>query len=142
MSGDSLPSGAGARPQTFLVARAADQAARGVPGVVDLYGGRIGEFATYGGGEKITGVRVQTGPEPSVKLRLIAAYGQALPELTETVRTRVRQSVATFLGRSDVPVDIDVADVVQPGEQQPAALTVSSEASATPIERGEPSWQS
>lgn len=141
MSGDSLPSGAGARPQSFLVARAADQAARAVPGVVDLYGGRIGEFATYGGGERITGVRVQTGAEPAVKLRLIAAYGQALPELTETVRTRVRESVATFLGRTDVPVDIDVADVVQPGEQQ-SALTASSEASARPIERGEPSWQS
>jgi uncharacterized alkaline shock family protein YloU len=121
------------------VARAADEAARAVPGVVDLYGGRLGEFATYGGGERITGVRVQTGPQPSVKLRLVAAYGQALPELTEHVRLRVREAVATFLGRSDVPVDIDVADVVTRDEQPPAA---ELPATAAQTVGGEPPWQS
>ena len=97
--------------QTLAAARAAEAAARGVPGVLDLSGGTVGEFATYGDGQRVAGVRVRTGAQPSVALKLVVAFGQHLPELTETVRARVQEAVAAPLGSGDVPVDLDIVDV-------------------------------
>lgn len=127
-----------ARAQPLAVARAAVDAARAVTGVLDLSGGTIGEFATYGGGERLPGVRVRTGERPSVALKLVVAFGQELPELTDEVRSRVRAAVAPLLGHEAVPVDIDIADVrirEYAGELPPATPPA-------PAAREEGAWRS
>lgn len=119
-----------AKPQPLAAARAAETTARAVPGVLDLSGGRIGEFATYGSGERVVGVRVGSGPDPSVTLRLVVEYGRDIPELTDEVRRRVREAVAAYLLRADVPVNIDVVDV---STREAAAAALPSVATATPL---------
>ncbi len=115
----------------LAMARAAADAARAVPGVVDLSDGIVGEFATYGGGERLPGVRARVGDQPSVRLKLVVAFGRALPELTDEVRARVREAVASLAGES-VTVDIDIVDV----------RVEDAGPDSTPTERGELTWQS
>jgi uncharacterized alkaline shock family protein YloU len=100
-------------PSPLALARAAAQAARAVEGVVDLQGGAVGEFATYGGGERQTGVRVVVTGTPRVSLRLVVAFGRPIPELADQVHTRVREATTALLpAGTDVVVDVHVADVV------------------------------
>jgi uncharacterized alkaline shock family protein YloU len=125
--------------QSLAVARAAVAAARDVAGVLDVHGGRIGEFATYGGGERVVGVRVRTGTEPSVALKLVVEFGRQLPELTDEVRHRVDEAVAPLLGRDHVPVDLDIVDVR--AAQAAGALPVAT-SPAAPATSEEVAWQS
>lgn len=118
------------KPQPLAAARAAETAARAVPGVIDLSGGRIGEFATYGGGERVVGVRVRNGPDANVVLRLVVEYGRALPELTDDVRSRVREAVTPYLMRADTTVDIDVVDVTT---REAVVAELPTVATATPL---------
>lgn len=132
----------------IALARVAEQAARGVPGVLDLHAGAVGEFTTYGGGERVRGVRVRTSPSPSVALRLIAAYGYPLPELTDEVRERVREALEGVTGQRTAAVDLHVVDVREKTEEPAVALP--AESGITPDRHpttavapgGEPSWRS
>lgn len=128
--------------QSIAAARAAAEAARAVPGVLDLGGGVLGEFATYGGGDRVLGVRVRAGERPSVALKLIVEFGSALPELTDSVRAGVRSAAAGLLGRDDLVVDIDVVDVRMQGDDSPAALPPVSEPTVMQTDRGELTWRS
>lgn len=132
----------------IALARVADEAARGVPGVLDLHAGAVGEFTTYGGGERVRGIRVTTGPPLSVALRLVAAYGYPLPELTDEVRTRVRGALEGVTGQPSAAVDLHIVDVRE--ETEVPAMALPAESGTTPDRRPttpaapgeEPSWRS
>jgi uncharacterized alkaline shock family protein YloU len=99
-------------PSPLALARAAATAALAVDGVVDLQGGAVGEFATYGAGERQSGVRAVIGGTPRVGLRLVVAFGSPIPELAETVHARVKEAASALLPEgTEVAVDVHVADV-------------------------------
>lgn len=107
---------------TFVLAQALVRAVRAVPGVADVYGGRLGEIATYGRGGRVPGIRIRTeGGQVQVEVHLIITYAPDLnlPALAETVRNQIRQQVATLaidtVGAIDVVVD-DVAVTTAPHE--------------------------
>lgn len=107
----------------ITLARAADEAARAVPGVLDLSSGAVGEFATYGAGQRVAGVRVKIGDSPRVSLRLVAQFGRSLPDLADEVRDRVRASVEPLFPASPVTVELLIADVaLQSSAPHPSEL--------------------
>jgi uncharacterized alkaline shock family protein YloU len=110
------------------IARATDEVARAVDGVLDLDAGAVGEFATYGTGGRVRGVTVKHGPPARVGLRLVIAYGHPLPELVDDVRSRVTERVAALSDATRVIVDVHIADVT---DQIPtAALPAETEAAS------------
>lgn len=123
----------------IALARVAERAARAVPGVLDLHGGAVGEFATYGGGERIRGVRVTRGPATSVALRLVAAFGYPLPELADEVRDRVRSALGDTTGDAPATVDLQVVDVRLESDEPAAALP---ETTAGDTSSGGQTWRS
>ena len=90
------------------LARAAHKAALATKGVHELGTGRFVEAATYGAGEKVSGVVVM--PE-RVEIHIVAEYSldKPVPELAEDVKKNVASEVE---GReTDVIVeDIEVAE--------------------------------
>ena len=104
---------------TAQIARAVADAARSVEGVRDLHGGTVGAFATYSADGKITGVRVHD-QRHRVEVRLVADFGQRLPELGDRVRQAARDALDR-LGWTVRTVDVDVADVVVEPDPTPAA---------------------
>ncbi len=98
----------------FVIARALAHAARDVPGVVELFGGRLGEIATYGRGGRVPGVRVwREAGRLHVEAHIVAAYPpeHTLPALAERVRGKLRQQLPE-LGVADIgPIDVIVADL-------------------------------
>lgn len=90
------------------LARAAAAAARGVPGVVDLDSGGVGEFATYGGGTRVPGVRLSPGE--AVRLRLVAAMDRPLPQLAADVRSAVTAAL-TGSGFEAAKIDVRIVGV-------------------------------
>ncbi len=100
--------------QEFVIARALAHAARDVPGVVELCGGRLGEIATYGRGGRVPGVRVwREGGRLHVEAHIVAAYPpeHTLPALAGSVRERLRELLPE-LGIADIgPIDVIVADL-------------------------------
>ncbi len=108
------------------IARAAASAARGVPGVLDLSAGTVGEFATYGEGGREPGVRVTRDAATRVTLRLVVEFGRLLPELAQDVRETVAAVIAPLageVGAGDGPVvDLEIVDVRSPSEVMPAAI--------------------
>ena len=106
------------------LARAVAQAARGVAGVADLDAGSVGEFATYGDGGRVPGVRARApreGGAARVALRLVARFGYPLPEVADQVRARVSEVVGRLTGVADVPIDLHIVDV-RSDDEEPAAL--------------------
>jgi uncharacterized alkaline shock family protein YloU len=96
----------------YVIARALVQATRAVPGVADIYAGRLGEIATYGRGSRVPGVRVWTeAAHLRVEAHVVAAYAPdlVLPVLADAVRSRLRQQLhdlgVTAIGTIDVVVD-------------------------------------
>lgn len=85
------------------LARAAAAAARDVPGVADLDSGGVGEFATYGGGTRVPGIRLSPGE--AVRLRLVAAVDRPLPQLADDVRAAV---IAALAGSEHEAARVDV----------------------------------
>ena len=73
------------------LARAAREAALATTGVHSMGSGRYAEAATYGAGEKVTGVVVD--PD-EVRVHIIARYplAEPIPVLAERVRERVALS--------------------------------------------------
>lgn len=104
------------------IARAAASAARGVPGVLDLSAGAVGEFATYGDGGREPGVRVTRDAVTRVTLRLVVEFGRALPELAEDVRETVAAVIAPLAGDVGPVVDLEIVDVRAPSKVEPAAI--------------------
>lgn len=96
----------------YAVAQAAARAAERVEGVVDLDGGPLGSFSTYGDGRSCSGVTVTaTGDELEVRVRLIAAFGTVLPRLAAQVRAAVGREVGGWAGGRMVVVDIEITDL-------------------------------
>ena len=89
------------------LARAAREAALATEGVRRLGSGRYAEAATYGAGEKVSGVVV--GPE-EVRVHIVAGYPltDPIPALAERVRQKVAPSAQ---GRATTIVveDLEVA---------------------------------
>lgn len=102
-----------------VVARLAAAAARDVPEVLDLYGGTLGEIATYGAQGPVRGVRVERAPTPRVRLYTVMRFGARLDDVADAVRGRVRADLAAQLPAfADVVVDVHVADVREADERQ------------------------
>ncbi len=102
------------------VARVAAAAATRTPEVVDLHSGVAGEFATYGGGERVAGVRLRRR-EPPVRLevRVTARYGRPLNEVAADVRDNVLLDLSRALpGQAPTTVDVRVADLVFPAPEE------------------------
>ncbi len=82
-------------------------AALGCPLIADLTGGRFGEVATYGPGQRILGVRMVEGV---IELHVVAKWGVPLPEVAEVVRA----AVAPYA--EGLPVSVFVDDIELPEE--------------------------
>ena len=98
----------------FVIARALAHAARDVPGVVELFGGRLGEIATYGRGARVPGVRVwREAGRLHVEAHIVAAYPpeHTLPALADSVRVRLRQQLSELGVANLGPIDVVVADL-------------------------------
>lgn len=96
------------------VAAEADAIAAAVlacPAVAGLSRGPLSSAVTFLPGRRVEGVRVD---EDRVKVAVVAAYGTPIILLTEQVRAAVRPLVG---GR---PVDVHVADLQMPQDQQRA----------------------
>jgi uncharacterized alkaline shock family protein YloU len=103
------------RPAIVLAGVVADAVAR-VDGVVALHGGPAGEFATYGGGRKVSGVRLRRGGRPHVEVRVVARFGVHLPTLAEQVRTAVASALDTAAPTVTVCIsDLAAATPAEPG---------------------------
>ncbi len=92
------------------LARAVSEAVLATEGIYSLGVGRYAEAATYGAGEKVTGVVV--GSE-DVRVHIVARYplAEPIPALAERVRDRVASEVE---GRTTTVVveDLEVAQDV------------------------------
>ena len=72
-----------------------------------------------GGGNYSRGVSVEVGEEEAaVDLTMTVNYGQAIPRITEAVRSNVIKRVENLTGLSVTEVNIVVSDVQVPQEQQ------------------------
>ena len=90
--------------EDLQLARAASEAALATDGVYALATGRFVEAATYGAGEKVTGVVV--GPD-EVRVHIVVRW--PLPEPIPVLAERVREKVAPgALGRTTTVVVEDV----------------------------------
>ena len=87
------------------LARAVSEAVLATEGVYSLGVGRYAEAATYGVGEKVTGVVV--GPD-EVRVHIVVRW--PLPEPIPTLAERVREKVAS-LGAAGRPTTVVVEDV-------------------------------
>lgn len=99
---------------TFVLAQALVRAVRAVPGVADIYGGRLGEIATYGRGGRVPGIRIRTAAgQVLVEVHLIVTYAHDLhvPALAETVREQIRQQLTTLRIDNAGAIDVVVDDV-------------------------------
>ena len=106
-----MPADADQRPPAPVeVARVVADAARSHGDVVDLDAGLAGEFATYGLGGRVPGVRVERDREgrTQVQVRLVVRFGRALPDIGDEVRSRVTAP----LDGPDPEVHVHVADIV------------------------------
>ena len=94
--------------EDLQLARAASEAALATDGVYALATGRFVEAATYGAGEKVTGVVV--GPD-EVRVHIVVRWPppEPIPALAERVREKVAPAT---LGRTTTVVVEDV-EVVQ-----------------------------
>jgi uncharacterized alkaline shock family protein YloU len=97
-------------PSTVDVARVAADAARSHDDVVDLDAGLAGEFATYGLGGRVIGVRVERrgGGRTQVQVRLVVRFGRALLDIGDEVRSLITARLAD----TEPEVHVHIADIV------------------------------
>jgi hypothetical protein len=96
------------------LARAIAAAVRAVPGVAGVSPGQFAEVATYGPGEKVVGVVVDTADGAlHIGVHLCAQYADSLvlAELAARVRSAVHQSVQAFGARPVRRVDVAFDDL-------------------------------
>ena len=90
------------------LARTASEAALATEGVYSLGTGRYVEAATYGAGEKVTGVVVS--PE-EVRVHIVVRY--PLPEPIPALAERIRERVASKSGGRAATVIVEDLEVAQ-----------------------------
>lgn len=90
------------------LARTVSEAARATEGVYSLGTGRYVEAATYGAGEKVTGVVV--GPD-EVRVHIVVRY--PLPEPIPALAERVRERAASRAGGRATTVVVEDLEVVR-----------------------------
>jgi uncharacterized alkaline shock family protein YloU len=90
------------------LARTASEAALATEGVYSLGTGRYVEAATYGAGEKVTGVVVS--PE-EVRVHIVVRY--PLPEPIPALAERIRERVASKSGGRAATVVVEDLEVAQ-----------------------------
>lgn len=90
------------------LARATAEAALATEGVYSLGTGRYVEAATYGPGEKVTGVVV--GPD-EVRVHIVVRY--PLPEPIPALAERVRERAASRAGGRATTVVVEDLEVVR-----------------------------
>jgi uncharacterized alkaline shock family protein YloU len=109
-----------------VVARIAGLAAREVPGVHDMtstglgqaFGGLTGRVT--GQDQMDRGVAVQVGEvECIVDLNLVVDYQASIPQVAEAIRRNVSGRIEAMTGLRAKEVNINVADLYFPDEDQP-----------------------
>ncbi len=109
-----------------VVARIAGLAAREVPGVHDMtstglsqaFGGLTGRVT--GQDQMDRGVAVQVGEvECIVDLNLVVDYQASIPQVAEAIRRNVSSRIEAMTGLRTKEVNINVADLSFPDEDQP-----------------------
>ena len=90
------------------LARAAAEAALATEGVYSLGTGRYAEAATYGPGEKVTGVVVGSD---EVRVHIVVRYPP--PEPIPALAERVRERAASIVGGRATTVVVEGLEVVQ-----------------------------
>ena len=90
------------------LARTVSEAALATEGVYSLGTGRYVEAATYGAGEKVTGVVV--GPD-EVRVHIVVRY--PLPEPIPALAERVRERTASRVGGRATTVVVEDLEVVR-----------------------------
>ncbi|MGK2929605.1 MAG: Asp23/Gls24 family envelope stress response protein [Acidimicrobiales bacterium] len=109
-------------PSTVDVARAVAEAARTHDDVDDLDAGLAGEFATYGLGDRVPGVRVDRGRDGHVdaRVRIVVRFGRPLPTIGDEVHTRITAALRDLV--AEAAVHVHVADIVTstPPELEPS----------------------
>jgi uncharacterized alkaline shock family protein YloU len=110
-----------------VVAKVAGMAAREIGGVYDMGAGMTRAIGTVrdrlpGGTSRqsvMRGVEVQVGErQAAVDLDLIVDYGASIPDLASAVRDNVIGEIEHMCGLDVVEVNIDVADIHLPGEEE------------------------
>ncbi len=109
-----------------VVARIAGLAAREVPGVHDMtstglgqaFGGLTGRVT--GQDQMDRGVAVQVGEvECIVDLNLVVDYQASIPQVAEAIRRNVSGRIEAMTGLNTKEVNINVADLYFPDQDQP-----------------------
>lgn len=95
----------------ITLAAAAAGAAVGTKGVVRLDSGPAGTVATYGGGQRVRGVRLTDGSDPAVHLHLVLTLDRPIPQVTADVRDAVSAALE-LLGDTGRAVHLHVTDVI------------------------------
>jgi uncharacterized alkaline shock family protein YloU len=102
------------------VAGIASQEVEGIrmgSGASQAVGGILGSIT--GGGSQTQGVSVEVGQEEAaVDLTLTAEYGKSIPQLAEAVRRNVINRVESLIGLRVTEVNITVANVFFPQQEQ------------------------
>ncbi|MFC5745069.1 Asp23/Gls24 family envelope stress response protein [Actinomadura rugatobispora] len=110
-----------------VVAKIAGMAAREIGGVHDMGAGMSRTFGSVRGRlpggmgrQSMTqGVAVQVGEkQAAVDLDLIVEYGSSIPDLATAVRDNVINEIEHMCGLDVVEVNIAVADIHVPGEEE------------------------
>lgn len=113
-----------------VVSKIAGLAAREIPGVQSMGSGmarRMGQLRSLAGGAEALaqGVSVEVGErEAAVDLDVVTWYGQSIVEVTEAVRSNVRDRIETMTGLKVVEVNINVDDVYVEGDDSEAESRV------------------
>lgn len=101
----------------FALAQALADVTRAVPGIAGLYGGQLGEIATYGRGGRVPGIRIRADEgQVMVEVHLIVTYAPNVHVLTlaETVRDQIRQHLTTLATAKGGAIDVIVDDIAVP----------------------------
>jgi uncharacterized alkaline shock family protein YloU len=103
----------------LTIAAAAAEAALATKGVVRLDSGPAGSVATYGGGQRVRGVRVRDGDVPAVHVHLVLTVDRPIPDVTADVRDAVAAALE-LIGDPPRAVHVHVTDVALEPEAETA----------------------
>lgn len=117
MPADAGPSGRSA----LTIARSVAESAMSHQDVTDLDGGLAGEFATYGFGGRVVGVRVDFDRDgvARIRVRVVVRFGRPIPSIGDEVRGRVLARLGEVDVDGSVHVHVaDITDAEEPGEHR------------------------
>lgn len=115
MGPDAGPPATSAR-SALDVARTVAESAMSHDDVVELDTGLAGEFATYGFGGRVAGVRVDLDRDDRahVRVRIVVRFGRPIPDIGDEVRSQIVSGLHAV--DVDGSVDVHVADIVEVAE--------------------------